>query len=242
MPQGAAIPKLPGPILLVDDDSFVREVVVAALAPAGVRVHACASGEEALAVISGLTPALVVLDSLLPGGNGLSVWTAMRAALTKSGQPMPYAIFLTARPTPALADAPGALGVIAKPFNPATLFEDMCRLLAVDVAAPYNGRPERLAAVATAFYRSLPLMALEVEELGRVLRGHWSQETAEALRAKAHGLAGRAGLFGRDTLGKSAEDVERALLNGLKRGVDPLEDARTLANLVNALVVGCRAG
>jgi len=233
--------KLPGPVLLVDDDPFVREVVAAALMPAGVAVRACGSGEEALGVVGDLKPALVILDSRLPGDDGLAVWKGLCARFSDSAL-LPAAIFLTARPTPELASAPGVAGVISKPFNPATLLADLCHLLTGDTAAA-PGRPERLAAITAEFRLTLPALVIEIEGYGSALGAGWQRHAAETLLTKAHGLAGRAGLFGFHGVGTAAEKVERVLLNSLNLNRAPtVAEEEALAASVSALVAACRAG
>ncbi len=238
--------KLPSPILVVEDDPFVREVVMAALAGAGITaVKACASGAEALAMVADVRPALVLLDFMMPGMDGIATWSALRERLTAAGVPLPRVVFLTARHEPgAFEGIPDVAGVLAKPFNPATLADDLAaRLGGAGTDAPTSSSA-RLKAVASAFSRALPSTADEIERLGFVLdTTGWQRTIAEAVLAKAHSLAGSAGLFARHGLGTAASDVEGLLLNYLR--LDRVPDPRqmqTLHRAVAALLAACRSG
>lgn len=182
---------------------------------------------------------------MMPDMDGIATWRALRERLTAAEAPLPRVIFLTARHEPGAFDGiPGVAGVLAKPFNPATLADDLAaRLGGAGTAAPTSAAA-RLKAVAAAFSRSLPSAADEIERLGFGLdTTGWQRSIAEALLAKAHSLAGSAGLFARHGLGTAASDVEGLLLNYLK--LDHAPDPRqmqTLRRSVTALLAACRAG
>lgn len=83
-----------GTLLVIEDDSFVREGFEALLRATGVRTVLAATGNEALALIAekGVRPDAVVSDYNLPGPmNGTAAVAALRAAL---GSTIP-AIILT---------------------------------------------------------------------------------------------------------------------------------------------------
>lgn len=60
-------------ILIIDDDIYIGNVLEEALAKEGYRVSRAYSGTEALLVLSGSKPDLVLLDLMLPGLNGEEV-------------------------------------------------------------------------------------------------------------------------------------------------------------------------
>ena len=66
-------------ILLVDDDSAFRHVMSGELRRSGHDVAVAASGEEALAQLERSEPEIILLDLRLPGIDGLSTLTAIRA-------------------------------------------------------------------------------------------------------------------------------------------------------------------
>lgn len=67
-------------ILVVDDDEKIRTALRRGLAYEGYRVREAASGEEALEKARTELPAVVVLDIMLPGIDGLEVVRRLRSA------------------------------------------------------------------------------------------------------------------------------------------------------------------
>lgn len=110
-------------LLLVEDEPDIRLIARAALMRSGFDVIGAESGEEALALVARERPDLILLDWRLPGLDGFETCARLKADSATQGIPV---IFLTAGATAATearADAVGALGCIAKPFNPLTLGE-----------------------------------------------------------------------------------------------------------------------
>jgi CheY-like chemotaxis protein len=107
-------------ILLVDDQRDIRSIGELALGKlGGFKLQCCASGEEALAAVPAFAPDLVLLDVSMPGLDGM----ATLARLREQGNATP-AIFFTARANAediARYEALGAIGTIAKPFDPLKL-------------------------------------------------------------------------------------------------------------------------
>ncbi|PXA90019.1 two-component system response regulator CreB, partial [Caulobacter sp. D4A] len=67
------------PILIVDDEPHIRELLAFALGKAGYATVEAADGEAALEAIAAHKPALVVLDINMPRLNGLDVCRRIRA-------------------------------------------------------------------------------------------------------------------------------------------------------------------
>jgi CheY-like chemotaxis protein len=111
-------------ILLVEDDDDIRTILRVALEKiGGFQVRACASGTEALAAAPEFAPQLVLLDVMMPGMDGPTVLSNLRARPDTAAVPV---IFLTARAVPAdiaRLRALGAIEVLTKPFDPMTLHE-----------------------------------------------------------------------------------------------------------------------
>ena len=67
------------PVLLVEDDTGTREVMARTLEKAGWTVSEAGNGQEALDIMSGLQPRLILLDLMMPVMDGFDFLTAMRA-------------------------------------------------------------------------------------------------------------------------------------------------------------------
>src|SRR3990172_884737 len=78
-------------ILVADDDEHIVELVSLYLQRAGYRVEAAYDGEETLRKVAELRPALLLLDIMMPGPDGLQVCRALRR---RSDVPI---VLLTAR-------------------------------------------------------------------------------------------------------------------------------------------------
>jgi CheY-like chemotaxis protein len=116
-------------VLYVDDEPDIREVVEMSLSlVAGLNVHVCESGERALQMLPELRPDMVLLDVMMPGMDGPSTLLKMR---TMSGFESVPVIFMTAKAMPqeiARFRELGAVAVIAKPFDPLTLGNQVVEL------------------------------------------------------------------------------------------------------------------
>ena len=117
----------PHPILVVDDDPKIVRLVRAYLERAGHTVVEAGDGGSALEAIARLDPALVVLDLMLPGVDGLAILEAVRQ---RGATPV---IIVSARGT--TSDRIEGLGLgaddyLPKPFSPAELLARVERVLA----------------------------------------------------------------------------------------------------------------
>ena len=102
-------------VLVVDDEPIVRDVLTRYLSKGGFRVESAEDGEAALERFAAEPPDLVLLDLMLPGVDGVEVFTRIRA---DHDTPV---IMLTARGEEAdrvVGLEIGADDYIAKPFSP----------------------------------------------------------------------------------------------------------------------------
>jgi two-component system alkaline phosphatase synthesis response regulator PhoP len=81
-------------IFAVDDEAHILELIRFNLEHAGFRVVTAATGEEALRLFHQAMPALLLLDIMLPGMDGLEVCKRLKAEPKTSAVPI---IMLTAR-------------------------------------------------------------------------------------------------------------------------------------------------
>jgi two-component system OmpR family response regulator len=102
-------------LLVVDDEETILELLSGSLRFAGFEVVTAASGAEALRAATASRPDLVLLDVMMPDGDGFEVVRRMRS----SGPDVPV-IFLTARDAVHERVAGLALGgddYVTKPFS-----------------------------------------------------------------------------------------------------------------------------
>jgi len=108
-------------ILVVDDEANIVELAQMYLEQEGFRVQAARDGAQALEQISKQTPALIVLDLMLPEMDGWEVCRRVRAGKTTGDLPI---IMLTARDDDVdkiVGLELGADDYMTKPFNPREL-------------------------------------------------------------------------------------------------------------------------
>ena len=121
-------------VMYVEDEVDIREVAEFALEDEGFDLLFCAGGQEALDQVLAFSPDLILLDVMMPGMDGITTLKRLRAL---PGLATTAVVFLTAKVQPAevagFLDL-GALEVIAKPFDPMALPEQIRELLARDNA------------------------------------------------------------------------------------------------------------
>ena len=101
------------PILVVDDDAMLRDVVVLALLQSGYPVQEAANGSQALRAIEKSDPSLVVLDMQMPVLDGWGVARELQAK--RLATPV---LAMTAGPdAERSAQEIGAAGFLQKPFG-----------------------------------------------------------------------------------------------------------------------------
>jgi two-component system alkaline phosphatase synthesis response regulator PhoP len=104
-----------GPVLVVEDDPHLAAGVMENLRAEGYEVSVAPDGEQALAWLAAHSCALVILDGMLPGADGLTVCRTLR----ERGNTTPV-LFLTARGDPAdrvRGLEAGGDDYLAKPFH-----------------------------------------------------------------------------------------------------------------------------
>jgi len=108
-------------ILVVEDEKDIRDLLRFHLEQEGYTVREADSGEAALAQVAAERPAMIVLDLMLPGTDGLEVCRRLRTAEATRAVPV---IMLTARAAEVdrvLGLELGADDYMTKPFSPREL-------------------------------------------------------------------------------------------------------------------------
>ena len=101
-------------VLIVDDDQLIRAMVRDALGDVPCEIREADSGDAALAAIAERSPAVVLLDLVMPGKSGLEVLKTLKGGTAR-------VLVLSALDTEALVQqalAGGAHGFLSKPIHP----------------------------------------------------------------------------------------------------------------------------
>lgn len=117
-------------ILIVEDDSHFRETLTDALQLRGPKVRGVASGKDAIEMLEGETPSLILLDVQLPDTHGFDLCRTLKRSPRLKNVPI---IFLSARYTEPADRAEGLLAgadaYLSKPVNLDVLWEEVHYLL-----------------------------------------------------------------------------------------------------------------
>ncbi len=133
-------------VLIIEDDTDIRELIKFNLEQDGYAVEEAATGAEGLERIKRRQPDLVLLDLMLPGMPGLEICRVLRSAKETSTLPI---LIVTAKGTEVdkvLGLEMGADDYVVKPFSPRELIarvKAVLRRANPDVAAPKSGIWER---------------------------------------------------------------------------------------------------
>jgi two-component system phosphate regulon response regulator PhoB len=116
-------------ILVVDDEEDIRELIAINLGKEGLSVTTAETGEEALKAAAADLPALIVLDLMLPGIDGLEVCKRLKADPKTRSIPI---VMLTAKGEEAdivTGLEVGADDYVTKPFSGKILMARIRRIL-----------------------------------------------------------------------------------------------------------------
>ncbi len=105
-------------ILLVEDDAAIRQLVTELLTESGYQVTAATSGRDGLERAATARPDLILLDKLMPDGDGTTFATGYAEMV---GPRAPIVALCAARDGREWADEIGAATYVVKPFDIETL-------------------------------------------------------------------------------------------------------------------------
>ncbi|MDV7338702.1 response regulator [Terasakiella sp. A23] len=116
-------------IMYVEDEPDIRDIAKLVLENVGgFEVCVVEGGQQALDTIESFAPDMVLLDAMMPGMDGPATYAEIRKLDRFKNTPV---AFLTAKLMQSDIDsfhAMGAVGVIAKPFNPMELSQEVSAL------------------------------------------------------------------------------------------------------------------
>ena len=151
-------------IYIVEDDPDIREMESYALRSSGYEVAACESGAELFDALKTGEPELIMLDIMLPGEDGLSILSRLRADEKTSLTPVIMVTAKTSEIDKVKGLDQGADDYITKPFGVMELVSRVKALLRR--AAPREAEHDKLVSegiVIDAEKRSVTVDGHEVE-------------------------------------------------------------------------------
>ncbi len=114
----------PAPILLIEDEEGIQELLRVLLGDEGYRVVTARDGIEALEKVDHEEPGLLILNMQLPRSNGWDFAAAMRLR----GKHIPTIVVTGRHDARLCAEAVEAESYFRKPFNCSALLEEVRRL------------------------------------------------------------------------------------------------------------------
>jgi CheY-like chemotaxis protein/HPt (histidine-containing phosphotransfer) domain-containing protein len=194
-------------LLHIEDEPDIREVVELALALDPIfKTRSCESGAEGLTVAAEWQPDIILLDVMMPALDGPATLAQLRANPQTAAIPV---VFMTARAQSRETDrfrALGAVGVIAKPFDPMTLAASVRRFIQPPPSDP-------LAELRGAFLLRVERDATRLEQNRLALQQDLRPRAAlDQIKRTAHSLAGAGGIYGFAALSDAAAALEDATL------------------------------
>jgi CheY-like chemotaxis protein len=117
-------------VLVIDDEPVIRRTLRAAFTDAGLLVEEAADGLEGLEQVRRRMPALILVDLLMPGMDGVQFIATCRAATASQGVPI---ILMSSDHTLRRArkelPATGVVLLVTKPFDLDELVNVVVRLV-----------------------------------------------------------------------------------------------------------------
>ena len=125
-----AVPERPPRVLVVDDETVIRQLIVINLELEGFEVHQAVDGLAALDTARAVDPDVVTLDVMMPRLDGIATARRLRAdPVTRRAR----IVLISARTGPADVERgqdAGADAYVTKPFDPDDVVAAVRRLAA----------------------------------------------------------------------------------------------------------------
>jgi CheY-like chemotaxis protein len=120
-------------VLIVDDDPVMHLLYRKYLLEAGYELLTAKNSQDAMAVVSRQIPQLIVMDIMMPGGDGLSALRELKKSQSTRNIPV---IVVTANVENYMtatqeSENSGAASFLPKPLSPARLMAEVKRLVPV---------------------------------------------------------------------------------------------------------------
>jgi CheY-like chemotaxis protein len=117
------------PILVVDDDPAILDLIAQVLLEEGYEVLAVSNGQTAVDLARKLRPHLILLDLMMPEMNGWQVTAVLKA--DPQTRAIPILLLSARRDMARTANELGVTAYLAKPFDLDDLLSRVKRILAL---------------------------------------------------------------------------------------------------------------
>ena len=118
-------------ILIADDEHNIRNILDFSLGSEGYRVLVASDGEEAFSMAVSEMPELIILDVMMPQGDGFTICRRLKDDSRTSGIPVILLTAKNSREDRAMGEKVQADDYITKPFSPQGLLDKVQTLLGV---------------------------------------------------------------------------------------------------------------
>ena len=220
-------------ILVVDDDAHFRRLVSVTLTAKGYDVLEAARCAAGTTMLQTNKVDLIILDGLLPDGDGTAWVKQQRAA-----GPIAPVLFISAfrksaKEQQALAAEIAVEGMLAKPITGPELLAKVDRLLqkhgtgeAEEIALSADEK-SALAQMSAQYAADLPTLVAGLQQaVGQLKLKPREGPLQGVARRRAHQIAGTAGSFGFAEIGDACALIEQAVVALQKGGeFEPVEKA-----------------
>lgn len=220
-------------ILVVDDDAHFRRLVSVTLTAKQHQVleaDRCSAGSQ---LLRGAKPDLIILDGLLPDGDGAAWIKQQRAGGLRAPVLFISAFRKSVKEQQALVTEWGVEATLAKPITAPELLGKVERMLqkhagGADAPVVLSEQEQRaLAEMSRQYAADLPGLVQGLQAAVRQLSAKPREAALQGVaRRRAHQIAGSAGSFGFADTGDACALIEQAIIN-LQHGGDlePVEKA-----------------
>lgn len=128
-------------VVVADDDPGILHLLATVLSRHGYEVYRAADGAEAAGLIRELHPALVLLDILMPGVDGVDICKQMRSDHELADVPVVFTSALEPATLQTLAEESGATDFLPKPLGMADLINLVGHYLRIGHGASAQDSP-----------------------------------------------------------------------------------------------------
>jgi len=116
-------------ILIIEDDQNVAQVLDTRLTSEGFEVVLVGDGLNAIKAAQDHRPDLIILDIMLPGGDGVSVLQRLRLSTFTNSIPVLVLTGVDSTSYKARVELEGVQGYLQKPYEPEILLKEVRRIL-----------------------------------------------------------------------------------------------------------------